>query len=754
MSTYALSKKKALERIFVFQAVEYGYLTQDQLRECIEEHEKRDPPVPLLTICKEKKYLKPSQINYLMSRRLDSAVAKAFVEYTRDQQTVTAPAPTAPAPSDTVVMEAPLTIEAPTTVSEEEVRQILKTEQKKRESLERKIEELLHKIEHFEHDKKEIVDNRQGQIVTLEAELNCYKGLCEQMSQSQKELQARLEEREAVAARERQKSQSLYKLVDQSAKELRESEEERSKAEGELQKKYKEIEHVQEKLEKENKEKIRHKEEFEEVDAKFRKLSREMDNLREERERLEKTLKESPSQVGIAPGDEMYKELTRRLEKKDLSEAELKERQKKLEEQRKELEERQKDLLSRVEQLKKDNEELAEKFHAEKKQIQEQSEKEREEKEEAYHKVRISLETDLERYKEKSDQLAAKLKQYEESLKNWDELEREKKELQKLLEEETKAKKKAEREQLRLEQQLEKWEKETESLRQMVFTGELEAGVVLSGSGGERYVIQKLLGRGGMGITYSAERSSDQTIVVVKTLLPEAMADMKVLMRFVQEARTILAFDHDNLVKGYDVYQGQNFSYFVMEYLDGHSVEDILEEQVFMDQVEATRIVLGIAKALAYLEQHHLVHRDVKPANIIVHSDGAAKLVDFGIVKMTDRTCSLTTEGIILGTPYYLSPEQTCETNVDIRSDIYSLGATYYHMVVGEVPFTGDNPIDVIQKRLVKSPKPGRAKPDLHRDICNVIEKMMSRTLKKRHETAQELVDEMEKVYKRVSRSA
>ncbi len=171
-----------------------------------------------------------------------------------------------------------------------------------------------------------------------------------------------------------------------------------------------------------------------------------------------------------------------------------------------------------------------------------------------------------------------------------------------------------------------------------------------------------------------------------------------------------------------------------------------------MDPVRGTEIVLGIARGLAYMEAHHLVHRDVKPANIIVQKSGAAKLVDFGIVKMTDRTCSLTTEGIILGTPYYLSPEQTYQTSVDIRSDIYSLGATYYHMVVGEVPFPGDNPIDVIQQRLHHTPKPNKTKPDLPKEINNVIEKMMHCKKEKRQTTAAELVKELEFVYKRIHR--
>lgn len=134
----------------------------------------------------------------------------------------------------------------------------------------------------------------------------------------------------------------------------------------------------------------------------------------------------------------------------------------------------------------------------------------------------------------------------------------------------------------------------------------------------------------------------------------------------------------------------------------------------------------------------------VCPSNIII-AKGVAKLIDFGIVKMTDRTCAFTTEGIILGTPYYLSPEQTYETNVDIRTDIYSLGVSFYHMVVGEVLFQGDNPIDVIQKRLEGyPPDPKKAKPDLPNKVCSIIRKMMDKNVRKRYEGPSELKKDLE----------
>jgi hypothetical protein len=420
-----------------------------------------------------------------------------------------------------------------------------------------------------------------------------------------------------------------------------------------------------------------------------------------------------------------------------------------------ELEKKTKELEFFQEKLEKEKEKVSNKeeiqtMRLEKKQIIDQYEKEKSRMEETLSKVRISLEADVKQYKEKTEQLASQLEKYEKSFQEWDELEKQRKEMESRLEQERKLKEKAEKQQLIYKDELEKLQKDINNIVQLSKVGELDTGHKLLGSGGEAYVIQKKLGRGGMGIAYLANRKSDSLPVVIKTLFPEVMEDLKQVLRFIQEAHTILNFNHPNLVKGYDMYQSQNFSYFVMEYIDGKSAETLLEELTMLDQIEATDIVLGIAKGLCCLEKNHLVHRDIKPANIIISTQGVPKLVDFGIVKMIDKTCALTTQGIILGTPYYLSPEQTRGINVDIRSDIYSLGATYYHFVVGDVPFTGDDPVEVIHKRLKVAPKPGKENPKLNKELCRIIEKMMSENLKKRYISAVDLVQDLEKLSKQL----
>ena len=730
--SYALSKKKALERIFVFQAVEYGYLTQEQLKDCIDEHDRREPPIPLLTICKQRKYLTPSQVNHLMSKRLDASVARAFGEGLTQREEPKKPS--IPMLSDTSEEKAQVSVLAVEEREEYERRlaekdRLLEREQKQREFLKRKSEELEQKVRNYEQLKQKQLEKKQKEIINLEAELSCYRGLKEQNDQQLQNFRMMVEEKDILIKREQQKAKGLFNLLEQGGRELRESEEQRLKAEAELEKKDKEIDFLKHKLDKENKERGELKKDLETNQEQTRRLVRELEELRTSPQHQEED--EDPVKKELEKRSREQTALIAKLKEKDLVEA---------------------DLAGQLATLKNEHEAVLEKLRQQHKKIQERIEGEKGRMEEDFHEARISLESELSQYRQKSESLEAKLQQYQDNLKGWDDLEKQKEEYKKQIDQEKRRRVESEKEKQLLQERIQQMEEKIARFQQgkIAADEELESGTILPGSDGEYYMVQKVLGRGGMGIAYSALRGSDESIVVVKTLFPEAMSDMKILMRFVQEARTIMNFHHENLVQGFDLQQGRSLSYFVMEFLDGDSLEDMLEEQGLLDPVESTRIVLGIARALKYLEQHHLVHRDVKPANIIVNSDKVAKLVDFGIVKMTDRTCSLTTDGIILGTPYYLSPEQTYQTDVDIRSDIYCLGATYYHMVIGEVPFPGDNPIDVIQKRLVKSPKPGKVKPDLPKPIGNVIEKMMSKSAKKRHVSAAELVSELEDVLKKI----
>ncbi len=297
----------------------------------------------------------------------------------------------------------------------------------------------------------------------------------------------------------------------------------------------------------------------------------------------------------------------------------------------------------------------------------------------------------------------------------------------------------------RAEERIRIAEQESKSLQQLYHSGDLQPGFVLEGSEGESYTVDNILGKGGMGVTYVATRKTDKEKVVLKTLLPKHINDTSILIRFIQEARTILNCNHPNLVKGFDIYQGKNFSYFVMEYVEGRSVEDVLKRQNWIYPDDALKIVMDIAQCLVYLERNGLVHRDIKPDNIIIDQKQVAKLVDFGIVKLTDKNYNLTTEGFMLGTPDYVSPEQIYGEQVDIRSDIYSLGVTFYRMVTGMPPFDGDSVMEILQKRLHEPPTAAYLiNAVVPLAISNVIDKMIQIELDKRPQTAGALVRELE----------
>jgi serine/threonine protein kinase len=203
-----------------------------------------------------------------------------------------------------------------------------------------------------------------------------------------------------------------------------------------------------------------------------------------------------------------------------------------------------------------------------------------------------------------------------------------------------------------------------------------------------QYEIRELLGRGGMAVVYRAYQPALDRSVAIKVLPHELTFDGEFVERFLREARAVARLNHPHIVTIHDVGQAEGVHFIVMECVDGPALGELLQQPVGVSPQRAKRIVSDVASALDYAHQRGFVHRDIKPGNILLASDGTAKLVDFGIVKAAEGT-RLTQTGTLLGTPAYMSPEQARGTGIEKATDIYSLGVVTYEMLAGRVPFTG-----------------------------------------------------------------
>jgi len=255
-------------------------------------------------------------------------------------------------------------------------------------------------------------------------------------------------------------------------------------------------------------------------------------------------------------------------------------------------------------------------------------------------------------------------------------------------------------------------------------------------------IIDKL-GEGGMGSVYRAKQLSLDRIVALKVLPPALAKDEVFLRRFTREAKMAAKLTHRNIVNVIDVGESDGFHFIAMEYVEGDTVADRVEKHGVLPESEAIRITSEIAAGLAFAAKHGIVHRDIKPANIIIATDGAIKLCDMGLAKQTFlEDASVTQSGAAIGTPLYMSPEQARGVSqIDTRSDIYSLGATFFFMVTGRPPFTGKTPLEILRKRLEEPPPwAGDLNPNLSDFTCEVIQKMMATDPEDRFQTPDELL--------------
>jgi serine/threonine-protein kinase len=234
-------------------------------------------------------------------------------------------------------------------------------------------------------------------------------------------------------------------------------------------------------------------------------------------------------------------------------------------------------------------------------------------------------------------------------------------------------------------------------------------------------------------------------VVAIKVLLDTLAQNREFIKRFEREARIAAKLSHNNVVNAIDAGVVDGHYYFVMEYVEGVTIKEYLDKHQTMEEKEALRIVLAIAEALKHAHERGLIHRDIKPENVILTRNGGVKLADLGLARLTDdEKWGLSEAGMAIGTPYYISPEQVRgETNIDIRADIYSLGATLYHMVTGRVPFGGVTPSEVMRKHV--DPKVALVPPDhlntnLSGGLGMIVETMMAKNREHRYSTPDDLI--------------
>jgi len=257
------------------------------------------------------------------------------------------------------------------------------------------------------------------------------------------------------------------------------------------------------------------------------------------------------------------------------------------------------------------------------------------------------------------------------------------------------------------------------------------------------YQLQKKVGAGAMAVVYKARQLSLDRTVALKVLPKRLSKNAEFVERFYREGKAAAALNHNNIVQAIDVGEFGGFHYFVMEFVEGCTVYDELAGGKVYSELEAIQIIRQVAEALLHAHERGIIHRDVKPKNIMLTPDRVAKLADMGLARAaSDVEAAMQEAGRAYGTPYYISPEQIRgEVNIDARADIYSLGATFYHMVTGRVPFEAPTPSAVMHKHLKEAlTPPDHISTRLTAGCAAAIEMMMAKKREERYPTCKEVL--------------
>jgi beta-lactam-binding protein with PASTA domain/tRNA A-37 threonylcarbamoyl transferase component Bud32 len=255
----------------------------------------------------------------------------------------------------------------------------------------------------------------------------------------------------------------------------------------------------------------------------------------------------------------------------------------------------------------------------------------------------------------------------------------------------------------------------------------------------DRYQLVNHIARGGMAQVYLAHDLLLDRPVALKVLFPELSVDRAFVERFRREAKAAANLTHPNIVSIYDWGQGENTYFIVMEYVDGRTLSSILRESA-LDPVRAAAIGADVAAALDFAHRRGVIHRDVKPGNVLINNSGQVKVADFGIARAIGTSEDLTQTGSVMGTATYFSPEQAQGYGVDPRSDVYSLGVVLYEMVAGQAPFSGDSPVSIAYKHVKEPPpSPRSINPAIPAAFEAIVLKCLEKQPENRYQTAEDL---------------
>ncbi|MBD3344676.1 MAG: protein kinase [Chitinivibrionales bacterium] len=260
------------------------------------------------------------------------------------------------------------------------------------------------------------------------------------------------------------------------------------------------------------------------------------------------------------------------------------------------------------------------------------------------------------------------------------------------------------------------------------------------------YKILGMLGMGGMGAIYKAEQEPLNRIVAMKVLLPVTSKSEESMMRFEIEAKAISMLQHQNIINIYEYGIENTYRYFAMQYVDGKNLAQRIAERKSMPYSDIIDISKQICRALRYAHEKNVIHRDIKPQNVLIDKSGTVLLSDFGIAKIfTHNTITMT--GVAVGTPEYMSPEQAEGKTPDVQTDIYSLGIVMYEMVTGLPPFTGDNAVAIAYKQVHELPPPPSAKrKDIPKRLELIILKALKKDKKERYHSITEMLEHLDSV--------